>query len=93
MRATETNRGTQSPSTASDMLTTAGQGNRAAESYAEGKRRVPILSTASDMQTAANLNSRAEDNRGTRVPSPASTRQTTTRMHTTAGEENRSAES
>ena len=35
-----------------DMLTTAGQGNRAAESYAEGKRRVPILSTASDMQTA-----------------------------------------
>jgi hypothetical protein len=72
MRATEANRGTQSPSTASDMLPTAGQGNRAAESYAEGKRRVPILSTASDMQTAAKLNSRAEGNRRTQVPSPAS---------------------
>ena len=72
MRAPETNRGTQSPSTASDMLTTAGQGNRAAESYAEGKRRVPILSTASAMQTAAKLHNRAEGNRGTQVPSPAS---------------------
>ena len=48
----------------------------AAESYAEGKRRVPILSTASDMQTAGKLNSRAEGNRGTQVPSPASDMQT-----------------
>ncbi len=60
------------------MLTTAGQGNRAAESYAEGKRRVPILSTASDMQTAANLNSRAEDTRRAQVPSPVSAVQTAT---------------
>ena len=51
-------------------------GNRAAESDAESKRKEPIFSPASAMQTAAKLKSRAEGNRGTHIPSPASEMQT-----------------
>ena len=58
------------------FYTTAAEGNRAAESDAESKRREPIFSPASAMQTAAKLNSRAEGNRGTLIPSPASAMQT-----------------
>ena len=72
---TEGERGTQIPSPASAM-TTAAEGNRAAESDTESKRREPIFSPVSAMQTAAKLNSRAESNNGTHIPSPASAMQT-----------------
>ncbi len=58
------------------LNTTAVEGNRAAESDAESKRREPIFSPASAMQTAAKVNNRAESNRGTHIPSPASAMQT-----------------
>jgi len=58
------------------MHTAAAKGNREAESDAESKRREPIFSPASAMQTAAKLKSRSEGNRGTHIPSPASEMQT-----------------
>ena len=69
------------------MHTAAAKGNRAAESDAESKRREPIFSPASAMQTAVKLKNRAEGERGTQIPSPAS------EIHTPAAEGNRAAES
>jgi hypothetical protein len=71
----EGERGTQIPSPASAMPTEE-EGNRAAESDTESKRREPIFSPVSEMQTEAKLNSRAESNRGTHLPSPTSSMQT-----------------
>ncbi len=68
------------------MHTAAAKGNRAAEIDAESKRREPIFSPASAMQTAAKLKNRAEGERGTQIPSPAA-------AMPTAAEGNRAAES
>ncbi len=68
---TEGERGMQIPSPASEIHTPVAEGNRSAESDTESKRREPIFSPASTMQTAAKLNSRAESNNGTHIPSLA----------------------